>query len=69
MTIFEDFVNNKVEAYEWLERAINAGLRWYAWVQKDPRLENLHNDKRFQELMDRVKAMVSDMKEKVKNEF
>ena len=60
--------DNKEEAYKWLQKAIDAGWRFYKIGLKDPRLENLQNDDRFQEMMAEVKAMVDEMRKRVEKE-
>jgi len=56
---------NKEEAYEWLQKAIEAGWRQYHVALKDPLLENLHNDARFQQMMAQLKGQVDEMRRRV----
>ena len=56
---------NKVEAYRWLERAINAGWRDYRSAEIDPLLENICNEGRFKQMMTDVKAKVDEMRKHV----
>ncbi|MCK6562089.1 protein kinase [candidate division KSB1 bacterium] len=58
-------LNRKAEAYEWLQKAIDAGWIEYRWGMTDPLLENLHNDKRFRQMMAHVKAKVDQMRQQV----
>ncbi len=46
----------QVLALEWLERAINLGNENYLWFESDPNWSDLHNDPRFQKLMQRIKT-------------
>jgi DNA-binding winged helix-turn-helix (wHTH) protein/TolB-like protein/Flp pilus assembly protein TadD len=41
-------------AFEWLEQAYKTRSAWMAWLKVDPRLENLHSDARFKDLLGRV---------------
>jgi serine/threonine-protein kinase len=45
----------QVLALEWLQKAINLGNDNYLWFESDPNWADLHNDPRFQEMMNRVK--------------
>jgi len=56
---------NKAEGYEWLERAIDAGWRFYRLGVRDPLLENLRDDEQFKEMMAQVKAKVDEMRRRV----
>ncbi len=56
---------NKEEAYEWLQKAIEAGWRQSHVALKDPLLENLHNDARFQQMMAQLKGQVDEMRRRV----
>ena len=55
----------KGKAYKWLERAIDAGWRFYRLGLRDPLLENLRDDEQFKELMAQVKAKVDQMRRRV----
>lgn len=68
IAIINSIQGKKAEAYKWLEKAIDAGWRRYAWSLKDPLLENLHNDERFKQMMAQVKAMVDEMQKRVEKE-
>jgi TolB-like protein/Flp pilus assembly protein TadD len=56
---------NKTEAYDWLQRAIDAGWRGYMWAEMNPLLENLRGDVRFKKIMADVKAKVDEMRKRV----
>jgi tetratricopeptide (TPR) repeat protein len=43
------------EAFRWLEQAINLGNENRPWFEADTLLENIRNDARFAELMERIK--------------
>lgn len=47
-------------ACDWLQQAIDAGFYAYAELQLHPCFESLHEDERFQQLMDGVRAKVED---------
>jgi TolB-like protein/class 3 adenylate cyclase len=54
---FLALMDNKEEALKWMENAINAGLINYPLIaEKDPFLENIRGEKRFKELLQKVKA-------------
>jgi serine/threonine-protein kinase len=46
----------QVLALKWLENAINLGNENYRWFESDPNWTDLHNDPRFKELMQGIKA-------------
>jgi serine/threonine-protein kinase len=46
----------QVLALEWLETAINLGNENYLWFESDPNWSDLHDDARFQALMQRIKG-------------
>ena len=69
MAVVKSLQGKKSEAYKWLEQAIDMGWRWYAWSLKDPLLEYLHKDSKFQEMMTKVKAMVDEMRKSVEKEL
>jgi serine/threonine protein kinase/tetratricopeptide (TPR) repeat protein len=46
----------QVEALKWLQIAINRGNENYPWFEADPNWSDLHNDPRFVELIDQIKA-------------
>jgi serine/threonine protein kinase/tetratricopeptide (TPR) repeat protein len=56
---------NTENAYLWLQKAIDAGWRWYDLAAKDPVWENLHDEPRFQQMMTEVKAEVDEMRQRV----
>jgi len=56
---------DKTEAYEWLQKAIDAGWRYYRSAEVDPTLENLRGDDRFKKMMADVKAKVDEMRKRV----
>jgi serine/threonine protein kinase len=59
---------NKSESFKWLKKAIDAGWREYCLELRNPLLENLHNDEKFKQMMDDVKAMVDEMRKRVEVE-
>ena len=53
---FYSFLDQKESALQWLENAINRGFINYPFMNEiDPFLENIRGEKRFKELMERVK--------------
>jgi len=49
-------LDEKEDAYRWLEFAVSRGFINYPFLSKyDPFMENLRGDPRFQKLMERVK--------------
>ena len=53
----------QVLALEWLEKAINLGNENYRWFESDPNWTDLHDDPRFKELMQKVKASLEKREE------
>jgi serine/threonine protein kinase/tetratricopeptide (TPR) repeat protein len=46
----------QVLALDWLQKAINLGNDNYLWFESDPNWTDLHDDPRFKEMMQRVRA-------------
>jgi tetratricopeptide (TPR) repeat protein len=42
------------EAFKWLERAFDEHSAWLVWLKVDPKLNALHSDRRFAELLRRI---------------
>jgi len=59
-------LGNGVEAYLWLQRAIDAGWRDDRIGLIDPLFENLRQDQKFKEIMAEVRGMVDEMRKRVK---
>jgi serine/threonine protein kinase/Tfp pilus assembly protein PilF len=53
---------DKASAYEWLQRAIDAGWRVHRLGAIDPLMENLRDEDRFKRMMAQVKAMVDEQR-------
>ena len=53
----------QVLALEWLETAINLGNENYRWFENDPNWADLHEDPRFKELMQKIKASLEKLEE------
>ena len=54
---FYAMLNEKKEAMDWLENAINRGFLNYPFLNEyDPFLENIRGEERFKKLMERVKV-------------
>ena len=47
-------LGNKEEALTWFSKAVDGRSHWLLWLRLDPRLESLHSDPRFHELVRRV---------------
>jgi serine/threonine protein kinase/Tfp pilus assembly protein PilF len=56
---------DKAHAYEWLQKAIDAGWRLHRLGVIDPLLENLRDDDRFKRMMAQVKAMVDEQRKRL----
>jgi len=56
---------NKEEALKWMTKAIDAGFRQFRISQRDPILENLHQDTQFKQLMAQLKEMVDEMRKRI----
>ena len=56
MADYYALINEKEEAFKWLEHAINRGFINYPFLNEyDPFLENIRGEERFKKLMERVK--------------
>ena len=58
----------KEEAYQWLQKAIDAGYRDYRFASKNPLFESLHGDQRFEDMMADLKAMVDEMRRRLEDD-
>jgi tetratricopeptide (TPR) repeat protein len=45
-------------AFTWLNRAVHERSGWMAYLQVDPRLQGLHDDRRFDDLRDSTRASI-----------
>jgi TolB-like protein/Tfp pilus assembly protein PilF len=54
------------EAYGWLQKAIDAGWRYYDITSQDPVWSAFHGEARFQQMMAEVKAKVDVMRARVR---
>ena len=50
----------QVLALQWLQKAIDLGNDNYLWFESDPNWTDLHNDPRFKEMMQRVRASLEE---------
>ena len=50
----------QVLALDWLQKAISLGNDNYLWFESDPNWTDLHNDPRFKEMMQRVRASLKE---------
>lgn len=55
----------KEEALKWLQRAVDAGWRYYNYASRYPLLENIREDERFKRIIDETKAKVAEMRRRV----
>ncbi len=46
----------QVEAFRWLQTAVDLGNENYPWFETDPNLSDVHNDPRFIELIEGIKS-------------
>jgi tetratricopeptide (TPR) repeat protein len=56
---------NKDEALEWLDKAVDMGWRNYKEAVRNPLLESLHGDERFNDVISRARALVDEMRQRV----
>ncbi len=56
---------SKTEAYKWLQKAIDAGWRFFRLGLGTPLLETLHEDIQFKQMMEELKAKVYDMRKRI----
>jgi hypothetical protein len=47
-------LNEKDDAFAWLEKAYQDREFWLCWLKMDPKLDNLRSDPRFGDLLRRV---------------
>jgi tetratricopeptide (TPR) repeat protein len=52
-------------AYDWLQKAVDAGFYAYTELGRHPSFESLHGEERFQRMMEGVKARVGEMRRQV----
>ena len=52
-------MDDKESALNWLEEAVEKGWTQYRWIEIDPRFDNIRDDLRYTELIDRMKAIVA----------
>ena len=56
---------DKEEALRWLQKAVDAGYRYYRYLSRYPLLENIRDDERFKRIIDDIKAKVAEMRRRV----
>jgi TolB-like protein/Tfp pilus assembly protein PilF/predicted Ser/Thr protein kinase len=64
MAEIEAVLGNKEEAYNWLQKAVDAGWLAYRPMELDPLLENLRGDDRFKRMMADLKTRVDEMRKR-----
>ena len=47
-------LNDKDQAFEWLEKAYDARSSWMTWLKVEPKFDSLRSDAHFTDLMRRV---------------
>ncbi len=65
LAVINAIQGNKTDAYEWLQKAIDAGWRDSRDAEVDPTLENLRGDDRFKMMMADVNARMDEMRKRV----
>lgn len=60
---------NPDEAVSWLEKAVHHGNYRYYFDQSDPVFESLRDDPRFQQQLERMRAKVAAMRERLVREL
>jgi len=56
---------DKEEALTWLQKAVDAGWRYYRYISRHPLFENIRDDARFKRMIDEIKAKVAEMRRRV----
>jgi protein kinase/serine/threonine-protein kinase len=59
---------NKEEALNWLQKAVDAGWLYYRYILRHPMLENIREEPRFKEIIEKTKARVDEMRRRVEKE-
>lgn len=62
MTAIYAVQGNKEEALRWLQKAVDAGYRYYRYISRYPLFENIRDDERFKRIIDDTKAKVTEMR-------
>ena len=47
-------LDEKDEAFAWLEKAYQERSWWLVWIKMDPKVDSLRSDARFTDLMRRI---------------
>jgi hypothetical protein len=55
----------KEDALRWLEKAVDAGWRYYNYASRYPLLENIRDDERFKRIMNETRVKVAEMRRRV----
>ena len=59
---------NKEEALGWLQKAFDAGGLHYRYILRVPMLENIRDEPRFIDIIEKIKARVNEMRRRVEKE-
>ena len=65
---FHAIKGNKVEAYKWLQKGIDAGFIEYRSLLINPLWENLRGEQQFQQIIAQLKAKVEEMRKRAEKE-
>jgi tetratricopeptide (TPR) repeat protein len=65
ITAIHAIQGNKTEALKWLQKTIDSGFLFYRYLERDSMFENIRDDERFKEIIERTKAKVAEMRERV----
>jgi len=55
VAIMLSLLDEKKEALNWLENAVNRGFINYPWLKREPFIENIRGEEQFKKLMERIK--------------
>ena len=67
LAVINAIQNKKDAAYKWLNTAIDRGFKFYRWAQVDPLLENLREDDRFGNILERLVRELEEIKNQIKD--
>ena len=58
MFLIEIVEGNKPEAYKWLNKALDMGFRDFVGLLKNPVIEDIRNEKPFQDIIQKMKDKI-----------
>jgi len=56
---------NKTETLKWVQKTVEAGFLYYRYLERDSMFENIRDDVQFQQIIENVKAKISEMRRRV----